>query len=363
VELTWKIGVEVELVAPRGASRRDLAEALARSRGASVRPFFHPQSELSLVPDLPVFENLTLGFEVIDDQGLPAARYVDDLTLQDDLEPTAAPKPGWYRVVSDDTRFLALVRRLGRADGTPLDAVAPVARLFGTEPEVFDDGTIRVTDDTLAPIVIAMALPGERERPCEIVTAPLTKDHGKELERLLGPAREHGFRIARESATHVHFDGAPLCSPRVFRALVLTLEHWGPMLKALVSTNPACRRLGAWPEALLASVEAPDFVALPWSEARARLSEVGLTKYCDFNLRNLVHDITGKHTFEVRVLPGMIETETILEHAALFEGILRACVEEGAPCGLDLESMASLLDRLPLAPDVRRHWRAKAEGG
>jgi len=360
VELTWKIGVEVELVAPRGSSRRDLAEVLARSRGASVRPFFHPQSELSLVPDVPVFENLTLGFEVVDDAGVVAARYVDDLTLQDDLARDAGPKPGWYRVVSDDTRFLALVRRFGRADGTPLDAVEPVARLFGTEPEVFDDGTIRVTDDTKAPIVIAMPLPSERERPCEIVTAPLAKHHAEELERLLAPARERGFRIARESATHIHFDGAPLCSPRTFRALVSTLAHWGPALKALVSTNPSCRRLGAWPTALIATVEEPDFITLSWPEARARLSELGLTKYCDFNLKNLVHDIAGKHTFEVRVLPGMIETEPVLECAALFEAILRSCVEEGEPCALDLESTARLLDRLPLEANVRRHWRLRA---
>lgn len=364
--IDWTIGVEIELVAPRGTSRRDLAEALTRQLPSSaVRPIFHPQSELSLVPDLPVFENLTLGFEVVDAAGTVVARYVDDLTLQDDLTPDAPPAPGWFRIVSDDTRFLALVRRFGRADGTALDAVAPVAALFGTAPEIFDDGTIRVTDDTLAPIVIAMPLPGERERPCEIVTVPLAKDHGAALERLLGPAREHGFSIPREAATHVHFDAAALCAPRVFRALVSTLAHWGPALKSLVGTNASCRRLGAWPEALLATVEAADFTALAWSEARDRLAAIGLSKYCDFNLKNVVHDIPGKHTFEVRVLPGMIATEPVLASAALFEGILRACVEDGRPVGLDRDRdrIASLLDRLPLAEGVRRHWYGRAPGG
>jgi len=57
--VSWTIGVEIELLAPRGASRRTLAEVYG-----TPRAFFHPQSELSAVPDTPVFENLTLGFEV-----------------------------------------------------------------------------------------------------------------------------------------------------------------------------------------------------------------------------------------------------------------------------------------------------------
>lgn len=53
-DLSWRIGVEIELLAPRGLSRQDLAEAIARSSSGSVRRYFHPQSELSKVPGAPV---------------------------------------------------------------------------------------------------------------------------------------------------------------------------------------------------------------------------------------------------------------------------------------------------------------------
>lgn len=326
--LGWQIGVEVELLAPRGASRRTLAERLAENCGGTVRPFFHLQSEPSLVPGVPVFANLTLGFEVLDGSGQPVARCVDDLTLQDDLDRHCAPVPGWFRIVSDDQRLLHLVARVGRADGDALAALAPVAALFGTRPEHFpDEGMIRVSDETMAPIAIASSLPGERERPCELITPPLAGDHAARLDELLEPARELGFTLARESATHIHFDATVLRSPRVVRNLVRLLDAWGPALKALVGTNPACRRLGSWPDSLHRVLDEPGFASLTWPAAQGRLRGAGLSKYCDFNIRNFVHDLPGKSTFEVRVLPGLTGSAPILEGAALFEQVLRIALE------------------------------------
>ena len=355
--IRWTIGCEIELLAPPGSSRRVLAEHSAHAAGGSVKPFFHPQSEPSLVPDKPVFENLTLGFEARDAIGLPIARCVDDLTLVDDLDGERAPVDGWFRVVSDDARLLALIARVGRADAGPLEAVAPVAKLFGTEPEVFPDGMIRVTDRQRAPIAIATPLPGERERPCEIVTPPIAADHEARLEALLAPARSHGFTIPQESATHVHFDGAALRDPRAFRNLVRLVETWGPALGRLVGTNPRCRRLGGWPDALHAVVESDDFLALDWEQAQERLRDVGLTKYCDVNLRNIVEDIPDKPTIEVRVLPGLVDPVAILERAALFEGVLRLAVEARAIPRAPAAAVAQpLLDRLPIDRSLCRRW-------
>ena len=350
----WTIGIEVELLAPVGASRRTLAERYAAATGGTVRPFFHPQSELSLVPGVPVFENLTLGFEVRDAAGALVASCVDDLTLQDDLDRERPPVAGWFRVVSDDARLLQLVARAGRADAGPLEALAPVARLFGTEPAEFPGGMVRVTDRNAAPIAIATPLPGERERPCEIVTPPLARDHAARLDALLAPARALGFTVPAEAATHVHFDGAPFRSPRALRDLVRLVAAHADELKALVGTNPRCRRLGGWPAALHEVVEAADFAALAWPEAQARLQDVGLTKYCDVNLKNLVHDVPGKPTIEVRVLPGLIDSAAILEGAALFEGVLRLAL-----AGPAATAHGPLLDRLPLAPELRRGWATR----
>lgn len=357
----WTIGCEVELLAPEGSSRRTLAEHYAAKAGGAVRTFFHPQSELSLVPDLPVFENLTLGFEALDARGDVIACCVDDLTLIDDLDRDHPPQPGWFRVVSDDRRLLELVARTGRADGGPLEAVGPIAKLFGTEPEVFPDGIIRVTDRMRSPIAIASRLPGERERPCEIVTPPIASDHEARLEALLGPARELGFTLPVEAATHIHFDGAALRDARAFRNLVRLVETWSPALKRLVGTNPRCRRLGGWPEELHETVEARDFGDLPWDAAKARLAECGLSKYCDVNLKNIVHDIPGKPTIEVRVLPGLRDTAPILDAAALFEGVLRlACETRDIAREPVARSAKPLLDRIPLDAGVRSRWHARA---
>ncbi len=321
--IDWTIGVEIELLAPPGSSRRALAEHYARAAGGSVVAFFHPQSELSLVPDTPVFENLTLGFEARDAAGARIARCVDDLTLVDDLDRERPPAPGWFRVVSDDTRLLELVARTGRADAGPLEAVAPVAQLYGTEPEVFPEGMVRVTDRNRSPIAIATPLPGERERPCEIVTPPIARDHAARLDALLRPARELGFTIPAEAAVHVHFDSARFRDARAFANLVRLVDARLPELKRAIRTNPRCRRLGGWPRALHDVIGAPDFVDLDWPAAQARLQDVGLTKYCDVNLKNIVHDIPDKPTIEVRVFPGLIDAGPILDGAARFERLFR----------------------------------------
>ena len=326
--IAWTIGVELELLAPRGSSRRALAETYARAAGGSVVPFFHPQSEISAVPGKPVFENLTLGFTARDASGAAIASCVDDLTLVDDLVREAPPQPGWFRVVGDDTRLLGLVARHGRADAGPREAIAGVAALFGTEPEDCGGGTFRVTDRNRSPIAIATPLPGERERPCEIVTPPIARDHEARLDALLAPARALGFSIPLEAAVHVHFDAAPFRSARAIAALVHGLAPRLPELRREFATNPRCRRLGPWPAALVGAIDEPGFAALPWPDAQARLQALDppLTKYCDINLRNIVYDIPDKPTIEVRIFPGAIEAAPVIAAAERFAGLFREAI-------------------------------------
>lgn len=359
--LRWQIGVEAELLAPAGLTRRDLAERLAADVQGQVTPCFHAQTEPSLAPGVEVFDNLTLGFRVTDAAGTWVATCVDDLTLQSDLVRETPSLPGWFRIVSDDRRLLHLTAHLGRADGTLADALAPVARAFGTEPEAFPDGMIRVCDPIGAPVVIGAALPGERERPCELVTAPLPDRHGERLDALLAPARAMGFTLAAESATHIHFDARPLRDARVVRNLVRLWTTWAPTLKYLVGTNPACRQLGAWPEELEATVESAGFDTLDWDEARDALAGVGLTKFCDFNISYLALEAPPKPTVEVRVLPGLLDTREIVLAAALFEGLLRraaavAPVEREGPKRPRPRQVRALLNLLPLSDDVRAAW-------
>lgn len=321
--MQWTVGVELEWLAPQGSDRRAIAQRLADAHGGTVVPVFHRDSEPSLVPGTPVFDNLSVGFEVHGPRGW-LARCVDDLTLQADLDRVCAPKPGWWRVVSDDRRLLHLVARHGRADGTIEEALAPLAALFGTSLEMGTNGIVRVSDPDGASVALGAPLPGERERGCELVTAPM--HDWSELHELLEPLEDCGLVVAKESATHLHVDGRAFEDARVFADLVELWTEHGEALKDAVGTNPRCRRLGAWPPHLLVAVRQPDFRGLPWCDARARLQTLGLSKFVDLNLKNIVHPRPDKRTVEVRVLPGLRRGAEVVEAAAPFLALLsRAC--------------------------------------
>ena len=149
-----------------------------------------------------------------------------------------------------------------------------------------------------------------------MITPPIETDHLDRLEILLELARSLGFGIPAEGAIHIHFDAAPLCAAPTVANLVTLLGVHGETLKQELGTNPRCRRLGAWPQELFALVASPGFISLEWEEAREQLAQLNLTKYCDFNLRNLIHPVPDKYTFEVRILPIWLDGQKIVEAAA-----------------------------------------------
>lgn len=357
--LRWKIGFEIELLAPVGRSRLDLANAISNTvPGSKVVPAFLPQAEISLVEGAPVFENLTLAYEVLGADGARIVCCGDDLTLQNGLKKETPPKPGWYRIVGDDPRFLRLIMR--HADpGAPVDKVLePIAELFGTELEHFDNGMVRLGDPYGAPIAMAAPLPGERERPCEIITPPLSSDHGAKLSALLEPAIELSFTVPNEAALHIHYDATDLCEPRIFANLIRVFDQYGEALKELVETNPNCRRLGGWPDELKALVFDPQFAELSWEEARDEMTEIPITKFVDFNICNMVFLPPDKHTFEVRILPVSLDVEKTLLAAALFEALLNYAIKlkssqsDAAPLNL-----CELIEKLPLEETAKQHWQ------
>ena len=325
-DVQWRTGFEIELLAPRGASRRDLAEALAGLVGGRVQQIFYPQSELSQVPGLQAFENLTLGFDAPDDEGELVARCVDDVTILEDLDRQAPPLPDWYRIVSDDARLLRLVMAQCDPDLPLRETLLPVARLFGTDLG-YDDDMVRLTDAMGASVAIGATMPSERERPCELITPPMDADHHAVLSVLLGVARDLGFSVPVEAAVHIHFDATRLRSARTVARLVTLLDREGDRLKRIVATNPNCRRLGAFPKELLDAVAAPGFQDLDWTTAQAKLADLDVTKYCDFNLLNLIHDMPGKPTFEVRIFPGSMDADQIVRWARLFSAILEWAID------------------------------------
>lgn len=389
--LRRRIGVEIELLAPPGVDRGVLARRVALASGGAARRVFHTDSEPSLVPGMGHFWHLTPAWEVSDARGAPVASFVDDITIADDLrreheeeragraapvtrpapldqhlaepssQPPAVPSAELWRVLSDDPRLLRLVADHNAPDAPFAQALDGVARLFGTDVEVVG-GVRRLRDSSGASIAMAAPLAPGRERPCEIVTAPLTVDHEAALETLLRPARELGFTVPVEAAVHLHVDGAPFRSAHAFANLVRLFGHWRGALHALLETNPACTRLAPVPPALLALVEeeaadwaaatsgtrtaaghatssvdpvptggavsAPRWHRLQQAAAGTGLAKPLLTKYMDVNLTALLTDSPARDTVEVRILPGSLSASDITARARLVEALLDRCLEE-----------------------------------
>ncbi len=325
------VGIEVELLAPPGSSRKALAESIANTLGGSVRTVFHLDSEPSKVNGKPIFYHLTQGFEILDAQGVYRAQCVDDITLQRDLDKRAPAQAGWYRIVSDEVRLLRLLQRHTSAAANIAESLQALGHLFGTVPEATEKGVYRLQDEWGASLALAAPLPGERERACELVTAPLAADDRETLPMMLGCARELGFLLPNEGATHLHFDADPFCSAPVLARLVDTLHQHRADLRKAVKTNPYCRRLGAWPDTLLEVVRAPDFSQLDWETARQRLIPTRPAKYCDFNLRNLILNVAGKHTLEVRILPATLCAADIFTAIDLFQAVFAQTLNPPTP--------------------------------
>ncbi|GAA4980792.1 hypothetical protein GCM10023225_21100 [Kineococcus glutinatus] len=322
--LRERVGVEVELLAPRGSSRAELAAELARRTGGTARAVFHADAEPSLVPGMGNFLHLTRGFAVHRADGTELCTLVDDITIREGLDRTAGPRPGWFRVLSDDARLLRLVENLADPAAGPDTVLDPVAAAFGVAVQRI--GPVRRLDDSGgATVALVAPLPGERERPCEVVTPPLVRDHLAALEELLAPARELGFTVPVEAAVHLHLDGAPFRDGAAFRNLVRLFGRWRGPLRRVLGTNPACRRLRPLPADLLALVEDPGLRRGGWPALRAAAAGTGLTKFFDVNLTALLTDTPRRDTVEVRVLPGSLHGAEVVQRAAVVEGLLRRC--------------------------------------
>lgn len=343
-------GFEVELLAPRGASRLTLAEHLAALHDGRVLPVWHPDDEPSLVPGLGLFRTLTLGFEVRDADDGPLCRLVDDVTLQADLDAAARPAPGWYRLLTDDVRLLHLLERAcDPADGVE-QVLEVVSELWGTPVAVH--GPIRAVGDRGGATVAAAAPQGgERERACEVVTpvlgGPDGPDRAHALHRLLDVAAALGFTVPAEAAVHVHYDAAPLRTPSTARNLVRLFGPWAAAVRDLLGTNPRCRRLAPLPDNLVAAADREaDLDGLA-----AAAVEGGLGKFHDVNLTALF-GLPRRHperdTVEVRVLPGSIDAAEILRGAALVERLLVRCQDPTPlPAPGPGSTAAALLDQVP----------------
>jgi Putative amidoligase enzyme len=320
--LRRRAGFEVELLAPRGSSRRDLAEALAANCGGEVRAVWHEDSEPSPVAALGGrFLHLTQGFEVVRPSGELVCSLVDDVTIAADLDATAAAAAGWHRILTDDPRVLRLLARLSDPSGPLESALDEAAALWGATVERI--GNVWRLESDGATIALATESGGERERPCEIVTPPIVDNYAATLDELLGPSRELGFTVPLEAAVHVHLDGEQFRDPLVLANVVRLFSYWREPLHRLLQTNPNCSRLAPLPNELVESVAGRPTT----EELRDAAARGGLTKFYDVNLTQLLRDDPLRDTIEVRILPGGIRSKEILTGASMVGSLLERCLD------------------------------------
>jgi hypothetical protein len=73
---------------------------------------------------------------------------------------------------------------------------------------------------------------------------------------------------------------------------------------------------------------------------------------------NVVLDVPGKQTFEVRIFPGSIDAKEIFNWARLFEAILNSCVERTSEA--PSADFKTFLMQLQMSKSEHKHWMAAA---
>ncbi len=308
-----RVGLELEWLAPPGATRDDLARALAKTFRGALR-FGWKYHGHGHFPDGRPDCHLTPASRV-DVQGAWLASFVDDPTLIDDLAPTTATQRA---ARTDDVRLAGLAERQWSRSPALEARLAPLARLFGGE--VADDGAL---DAWGHPLTRWHEVSAERARVCEVVLRPLApKERGPVLRRVTKAARALGFTVPAESATHAHYDAAPFRSTAVLRQVVLDWHAQGAHWRRRLEPNPRCRKLGPFPSEVVRVARAATDPTLPFETFAAALLLAGLRREVDVNLLGVVERHPKQPTLELRCLPGSLEADELLARLAVADALV-----------------------------------------
>ena len=316
-----RAGIEIELLAPAGCSRLELAELIARRSDTSVVAGWHLDSETSAHQNHRFFHHMTPAFDVTTSAGTPIARLVDDITVQADLDHSAHSAPTWRRVVGDDPRILRMLTSSLAPIGAGMENVAVLAEGFGLVAEAKDEA-IRLADSSGASVALVAGMPGERERVCELISPPLRSGLGEWVESTVGAASELGFTVPREAAIHLHYDADLFRSKANVERLLWAFGDSLSEIRASFGTNEHCRRIGPLPSGLVSAIEdLPENAA--WADVAAALRAVdGITKYADVNITQLIAEQPTLPTVEFRFLPGSASVGDILDLVARSDEIV-----------------------------------------
>lgn len=291
------IGLELELLAPEGKTRFDLARALTREVGGALRLSWKYHGRGHLPDGRPDCE-LTPAARVMV-KGKWFASLVDDPTIVDDLDGTRTERLRVLR--TDDVRLAAWIeRRCGHT-------LSELVKSFDARED--EHGFV---DPWGLPLVRWDEADAQRARVCEVVLRPLSKKElGPTLRRVMKLAASRGFTVPSEAAVHAHFDAAPFRSTALLRRLVLGFTEQRERLLRVFEPNPKCRKLGPFPrDVVRVAREATD--DLEFETVAAAMLLAGLKREADLNLLGLVERFPKQPTLELRCLPGSLEPEPTL---------------------------------------------------
>lgn len=319
-------GLELELLAPAGVSRIDLAQALAKAWDGELRYGLKYSSE-GLHRDARPICTLTPAYRV-DVQGTPRVTIVDDTTIQAQLNPSAATPKGLFRVVMDDVRFALWLQRNAWSSTPQLESVlAVMLETFEGSIESQGRGTRHSDQRALIdpyghPLAVIAPLPGERDRVAEVVTAPLApKTRNAVLQTVCEQAQRLGFTVPLEAAFHMHVDAAPWRSTPKLAALINAYTEAQSSLQKQWETNPRCKRLGGFSEALLkVAAETPNDLSFPIFAAALEMG--GATKGSDLNLLGVIQLMPVQPTLEIRPLGMSLKAQTLIARMESVEAFL-----------------------------------------
>ncbi len=302
------VGLELELLAPPGKTRIDLARALAKQAGGALRLSFKYHGQ-GVLPDGRPDCHLTPAARVMV-KGKWFASVVDDPTIVDDLDAAGEP----LRIArTDDVRIALWIERHCAGNFEALKKT-----FEATEEE---DGFV---DPWGQPLVRWHEVSAERLRVAEVVLRPLDrKELAPTLKRVMKLANSEGFTVPAEGAIHAHYDAEPFRTTPALRRLVLKWseerDRWIKKLKP----NPRCRKLGPFPpDVVRVAREATD--DLPFSTLAAGMILGGLHRAIDVNVLGVVERYPKQPTVEVRCLPGSLDAAETLERLAVVDQFLES---------------------------------------
>jgi len=320
-----KCGYELELLAPLGETRHSIAHHLGKNYSCQPLAIFHRESDYNpYYIHGKSFYCLTRGFRLESPSGF-WLKVVNDMTISTQIDLENDDETDWFHLLADDIRLIDLIVSHCDPGASPQQVLTPIAELFQTTVDK-KDTLYQVSGPSGSLVCLAHHHFKDRNRICEIVTAPIETSHREVLYNIIHQVQEKGCTIPTEAAFHIHFDATDFCSSDRLLRLIRYFHVWSEIIKTLVPPNPHCQRLGPYTDEVVRYAFDRANDNKPWDEVVAALKGAGATKFCDFNFANILNGDPNKMTIEVRIIPMTFNVDALVAATVFFNQFLQSVI-------------------------------------